>query len=112
MRAGETTGDDGADGRFGQARRIVEALLFASARPLPSKTLARAIPDGVGVEAVLASLAAEYEGRGVNLRAVAGGYAFRTAPDRAWLLAGRRSRRAGSLARPSRCSPSSPTTSR
>jgi segregation and condensation protein B len=79
--------DDGAAEAFAQAMRVVEALLFASAQPLPAEELARSVPAGVAIEEVLARLTAFYDARGVNLRAVAGGYAFRTAPDLGYLLA-------------------------
>ncbi len=78
---------DGAAEAFAQAMRVVEALLFASAQPLPAEELVRSVPAGVAIEEVLAQLTALYAPRGVNLRAVAGGYAFRTAPDLAYLLA-------------------------
>ena len=78
--------EDGAEA-FAQAMRVVEALLFASAQPLPAEELARSVPAGIAIDAVLARLTALYEPRGVNLRAVAGCYAFRTAPDLGYLLA-------------------------
>lgn len=82
---------DAADGggveAFAQAQRIVEALLFASAVPLSAEALGRAIPAGIVVEQVLARLVESYAMRGVNLRQVAGGWAFRTAPDLGYLLA-------------------------
>lgn len=79
--------DGGGAEAFAQALRVVEALLFASAAPLPADELARAIPGGIDVDHVLARLAEFYASRGVNLRRVAGGYAFRTAPDLGYLLA-------------------------
>ena len=79
--------DDGGAEAFAQALRVVEALLFASAAPLPVEDLARAIPGGIDIAEVLARLTASYASRGVNLRQVAGGYAFRTAPDLGYLLA-------------------------
>lgn len=78
---------DGAAEAFAQAMRVVEALLFASAQPLSAEELVRSVPAGVAIEEVLAQLTALYAPRGVNLRAVAGGYAFRTAPDLGYLLA-------------------------
>ncbi|HEV2552142.1 MAG TPA: SMC-Scp complex subunit ScpB [Bosea sp. (in: a-proteobacteria)] len=78
--------DGGADA-FVQALRVVEALLFASAQPLSAEELARSVPAGVAIEEVLARLTAFYDARGVNLRPVAGGYAFRTASDLGYLLA-------------------------
>lgn len=85
----ETVGDeeDGAQETFALALRIVEALLFASAVPLSEDELARSVPAGVGIEFLLARLTELYEPRGVNLRQVAGGWAFRTAPDLGYLLA-------------------------
>ncbi|MDP3319345.1 MAG: SMC-Scp complex subunit ScpB, partial [Bosea sp. (in: a-proteobacteria)] len=59
----------------------------ASAQPLSAEELARSVPAGVAIEEVLARLTTFYDGRGVNLRAVAGGYAFRTASDLGNLLA-------------------------
>lgn len=78
--------EDGLEA-FAQAMRVVEALLFASALPLPAEELARCVPAGIDIDQVLARLTALYAPRGVNLRAVAGAYAFRTAPDLGYLLA-------------------------
>ena len=72
---------------FALALRIIEALLFASAVPLSAEALARSVPAGIAVEQVLARLAESYATRGVNLRQVAGGWVFRTAPDLGYLLA-------------------------
>lgn len=72
---------------FGRASRIVEALLFASATPISADQLMRSVPGGIAIESVLHHLVALYEPRGVNLRQVAGGWAFRTAPDLGYLLA-------------------------
>ncbi len=78
---------DGGAEAFSLALRIVEALLFASAVPLTAEALGRAIPAGIAIEQVLARLVESYALRGVNLRQVAGGWAFRTAPDLGYLLA-------------------------
>lgn len=83
----EEEDDGGGAEAFARALRIVEALLFASALPLSAEELARSVPAGIDVEQVLARLAAAYAPRGVNLRQVAGGFAFRTAPDLSYLLA-------------------------
>ena len=83
--AGEEAGEE--EDAFAQALRIVEALLFASARPLTAEELSRSIPSGLDVNQLLSRLTALYAARGVNLQAVAGGYAFRTAPDLGYLLA-------------------------
>ena len=66
--------------------RIVEALLFASDRPLDADALARHLPEGADVAAMLSELAQLYAPRGVNVVRVAGGWIFRTAPDLAHLL--------------------------
>jgi len=83
----EDEDDGGGAEAFARALRIVEALLFASAVPLSAEELARSVPAGIDVELVLARLTAVYAPRGVNLRQVAGGFAFRTAPDLSYLLA-------------------------
>jgi segregation and condensation protein B len=70
-----------------RACRIAEALLFASAAPLSAEEIAKAVPANVPVERVIAELEQSYALRGVTLHRVAGGYAFRTAPDLAYLLA-------------------------
>jgi segregation and condensation protein B len=70
----------------GEALRIIEALLFAASEPLDEAFLARHLPDGANVTALLDEIQGFYAGRGVNLVRVAGKWAFRTARDLAWLL--------------------------
>ncbi len=70
------TGFDRAD-----HTRLIEAVLFASAEPIEDAALRAHLPEAADLGAVLADLAALYEGRGVNLVLVARGWAFRTAPD-------------------------------
>lgn len=79
--------DGGGAEILAQATRVVEALLFASVMPLSAEELARSVPSGIAIDQVLVRLTELYEPRGVNLRQVAGGYAFRTAPDLSYLLA-------------------------
>ncbi|TDR94720.1 SMC-Scp complex subunit ScpB [Enterovirga rhinocerotis] len=67
--------------------RIAEALIFASPQPLKAEAIAARLPKGTDVEAVLRMIAAAYEGRGINLVRVAGGWAFRTPTDLAYALA-------------------------
>jgi len=67
--------------------RLLEALLFAAAEPLDTKTLAARLPEDIDLEAALAQLKQDYATRGVNLVRVAGKWTFRTATDLAWLLA-------------------------
>ncbi len=69
-----------------QHLRMVEALLFGAAEPLDNKSLAVRLPDGANIPALMKELAKRYDGRGVNLVKVAGKWAFRTAPDLAFLL--------------------------
>ena len=68
------------------AIRLAEAVIFASREPVSARTLADLLPEGADANAVLAALAAHYEGRGVTLASVAGGWQFRTAPDLALTL--------------------------
>jgi segregation and condensation protein B len=64
-----------------QRLRLVEALLFAAATPLEETVLAQYFDDEVDVGELLQELVEGYAGRGVNLVRLAGGWAFRTAPD-------------------------------
>jgi segregation and condensation protein B len=64
-----------------QHLRLLEALIFAGAQALDEKELVDRLPNDADVKRLLADLAELYAGRGVNLVQVAGGYAFRTAPD-------------------------------
>ncbi|MEO8881838.1 MAG: SMC-Scp complex subunit ScpB [Devosia sp.] len=66
--------------------RILEALLFASREPLAPSDLATYVGDGADIEALLAELQARYMRRGVNLVRRGDKWAFRTAPDLAFLL--------------------------
>ena len=63
------------------AERIIEALLFASAVPLSERELHEALPAGCDVATALAALSKRYQGRGVELRRIGNGWAFRTAPE-------------------------------
>jgi segregation and condensation protein B len=78
--------DDETIPRLAQGLRIAEALLFASSEPLEEEAIARMLPQGVAVQAVLAELETLYRNRGVNLARVAGKWMFRTAPDLGYLL--------------------------
>ena len=70
-----------------QALRIAEAVLFASKDPVTAPMLAEVLPQGVVVLDVIEKLAERYADRGINLVRVAGGFAFRTAPELGFLLA-------------------------
>jgi segregation and condensation protein B len=66
--------------------RMLEAMLFASAEPLPEAGIAARMPQEADVGALLSELQTAYAARGVNLHRVAGGWAFRTAEDLSFLL--------------------------
>jgi len=61
--------------------RLLEAVLFAAEQPRTPAELARHLPEGADVHALLEALAREYAERGVVLRRVGDGWAFRTATD-------------------------------
>lgn len=66
--------------------RIAEALIFASSEPVSENALAERLPAQADLKAVLVHLQQLYDGRGVHLVRVGGGWAFRTAPDLAYLM--------------------------
>ncbi len=65
---------------------MIEALVFASAAPVPLAELARRLPPSANLAAALARLHERYQGRGVEFVRVGEAVAFRTAADLAWLL--------------------------
>jgi len=69
-----------------QHLRLLEAMLFASSRPLSEKELAERMPKGVDVGILLADLSDVYEKRGVILDKVANKWVFRTASDLNYLF--------------------------
>jgi segregation and condensation protein B len=69
-----------------ETARMVEALLFAAAEPLSVADLADRLPPDVDVAAALEALAAQYQGRGVELARVGDRWRFQTAPDLAHLM--------------------------
>ncbi|WP_427451190.1 SMC-Scp complex subunit ScpB [Litorimonas sp. WD9-15] len=71
----KTSGD--IDGNL----RLLEALLFAAVEPIDVQTLRERLPEDADVGALLARLARDYDGRGVNLVRVADKWRFQTAPD-------------------------------
>ena len=64
-----------------QHLRLLEALIFAGTAALDESELSDRLPNDANVKQLLADLSELYANRGVNLVKVAGGYAFRTAPD-------------------------------
>jgi segregation and condensation protein B len=69
-----------------EQERMVEALLFASAKPLNGRELVERLPEGCDVGAAVEALRARYAGRGVHLVRVGEGWAFRTAADLGFLM--------------------------
>ncbi|AYD01530.1 segregation and condensation protein B [Neorhizobium sp. NCHU2750] len=69
-----------------EAERIAEALVFASAEPVPESFLADRLPKGTDIGALMARLAEIYAGRGVNLVRTADRWAFRTAADLSFVI--------------------------
>ena len=61
--------------------RLLEALLFAAVEPIDVQTLRERMPEDCDVGVLLARLARDYAGRGVNLVHVADRWRFQTAPD-------------------------------
>lgn len=80
--------EDGQNAPFSdlEAERIAEALIFASAEPVPESFLADRLPRGTDIVALLSRLAENYAGRGVNLVRMADRWAFRTAPDLSFVI--------------------------
>ena len=83
-------GSDEPDESFQQVQidsermAIIEALVYVSEEPLSAKSIAEVLKeDQSQIEAAIASLAAEFNGRGsgLHLREVAGGWQFATRPE-------------------------------
>ncbi len=66
--------------RWREWMRRVEAVLFASASPVPREDLARVVGPDVSVDLLVADLAADLEGRSFEVAQVAGGWMLRTRP--------------------------------
>ncbi len=66
--------------------RMLEAMLFASTAPVATAELTRRLPAGIDIDHLIKELQQAYAGRGVNLEAVDGCWAFRTASDLSFLL--------------------------
>lgn len=64
--------------RWREWMRRIEAVLFASASPVPREDLARVVGQGASVDLLVDDLAADLEGRAFELSRVAGGWMFRT----------------------------------
>lgn len=66
--------------RWREWMRRIEAVLFASASPVPRGDLARVVGQGASVDLLVEDLAADLEGRAFEIVQVAGGWMFRTRP--------------------------------
>lgn len=64
--------------RWREWMRRIEAVLFASASPVPREDLARVVGQGVSVDLLVEDLAADLDGRAFEIAQVAGGWMFRT----------------------------------
>ena len=64
--------------RWREWMRRIEAVLFASASPVPRDDLARVVGKGASVDLLVEDLAAELEGRAFEVAQVASGWMFRT----------------------------------
>ncbi len=71
---------------LGELARIVEAIVFASSEPVSERALAERLPANVDLIPVLNHLQKVYEGRGVHFVKVGSAWAFRTAPDLAFIM--------------------------
>lgn len=69
-----------------QHLRIVEAILFASPKPLSADEIAMHLPEGADVTSLLEDLRDNYANRGVNLIEIAGKWMLRTSEDLSFLL--------------------------
>jgi len=71
-----------------QQMRVTEALIFAADTPVTLAKLQQKLGESVDVSMLVAELQQSYQGKGIELVSVAGGYAFRTAMDLAPVLKG------------------------
>jgi len=66
--------------------RMVEAIVFASAEPVPEKSLKARLPEDIDLPDLLEQVRASYANRGVNFVRLGDAWAFRTADDLSFLL--------------------------
>ena len=66
--------------RWREWMRRIEAVLFASASPVPREDLARVVGQGASVDLLVEDLVADLEGRSFEVAQVAGGWMLRTRP--------------------------------
>ncbi len=68
------------DLRWREWMRRIEAVLFASATPVPRRELARVVGQGASVDLLIADLAADLAGRAFEVAKVADAWMLRTRP--------------------------------
>lgn len=66
--------------RWREWMRRIEAVLFASATPVPRDDLARVVGQEASVDLLVEDLAADLEGRSFEVAVVSGGWMMRTRP--------------------------------
>ena len=64
-----------------QQLKVLEALIFASAEPVPKRILEEKMPGDADLDGLLEELKRHYTNRGVNLVQRGKSWAFRTDPD-------------------------------
>ncbi|NKX41620.1 SMC-Scp complex subunit ScpB [Rhodobacteraceae bacterium R_SAG2] len=64
--------------RWREWTRRIEAVLFASASPVPHEDLARVVGQGAAVDLLIEDLSADLDGRAFEVAKVAGGWMMRT----------------------------------
>jgi segregation and condensation protein B len=69
-----------------EQERMVEAVLFASAKPVSIRDLEARMPHGSDAAEAVVRLQKRYEGRGVQVVRIAEAWAIRTAPDLGFLM--------------------------
>lgn len=69
-----------AEFRWREWMRRIEAVLFASASPVPREDLARVVGQGASVDLLIEDLIADLEGRSFEVSKTAGGWMLRTRP--------------------------------
>jgi chromosome segregation and condensation protein ScpB len=74
------------DLRWREWMRRIEAMLFASASPVPREDLARVVGQGVSVDLLIDDLLADLEGRSFELAKVASGWMLRSRPAYATVI--------------------------
>ncbi len=61
--------------------RMLEAILFASSKPISPQVILERLPEGADLNVLLPQLQEQYQGRGIELVEVGGQWAMRTVSD-------------------------------